>query len=164
MLLTPNRIIAASRNCRFNGWTSRHYSILEHMVIGTHVLRATGAPRNVQRGFLLHDFEETEVVGDVPSPDKALYMNADYYRAVEAFDRLLCLDVNLEYRFLSHPDVRMMDAMMAGCESQTIYLGDWRAFHEDCPETDMITDLIKSEKYADTKAIFGFQTLMGLLS
>lgn len=164
MLLTPARLVAATRICRFNGWTTRHYSILEHMVIGTHILRKMDAPPEVQKAFLIHDIEETEIVGDVPSPDKALYMNDRYFRAVEVFDRLLCLEVGIDYRALSHPDVKMMDTIMAGIESQLVFAGEWRAYTEDCPEVNMAMDLIVSQKYAGTKAIFAFQTLMGLLS
>ena len=42
MLLTSARIQSASRICRFNGWTTRPYSILEHSIIGTRVLAEIG--------------------------------------------------------------------------------------------------------------------------
>jgi hypothetical protein len=164
MLLTPARISAASRICRFGGWTTRHYSILEHQVVGCIALRQMDAPPDVQKAFLIHDMHETEIVGDVRTPDKALYLNDRYGHAVAVWDASLCLEIGLPFGMLRNADVKMMDTITLGVESQLVFTGEWRAYTEDCPEVDIVTDLIKSEKYADTKAIFAFQTLMGLLS
>ena len=81
------RLNAAANIARWRGWTSRHYSILEHMVIGTQILDERGASLPAQRMFLLHDMHETEVIGDVPTPDKKMFCNPLFHHACDAFDK-----------------------------------------------------------------------------
>lgn len=81
-----NRIIAAGNINRWRGWTRRPYSILEHMVIGTRVLHRLGAPKEAQILFLIHDMHETEVIGDVPTPDKRKYCNELFHIDCQTFD------------------------------------------------------------------------------
>lgn len=84
-----NRINAAFHINRWRGWTHRPYSILEHMVIGTEVMADMGMPIEAQRWFLLHDMHETEIVGDVPTPEKTLYCNTAFHIACQDFDNAL---------------------------------------------------------------------------
>lgn len=87
--MDDGRLMAAAHICRWRGWTKRHYSILEHMIIGTEALHQIGAPENVQRWFLIHDMHETEICGDIPTPDKAEYCNIQFDLACEAYDDTL---------------------------------------------------------------------------
>lgn len=85
-MLDTRRLIAATNIARWRGWTKRPYSILEHMVVGAEVMRRLGYAPESQAWFLLHDMHETEVIGDVPTPDKAAYCNAQFHSACDAFD------------------------------------------------------------------------------
>lgn len=87
--MDDGRLMAAAHICRWRGWTKRHYSILEHMIVGAEVLAEMGAPENVQRWFLLHDMHETEICGDIPTPDKARYCNIQFDLACEDYDNTL---------------------------------------------------------------------------
>ena len=59
------------------------------MIVGTEVLAQMKAPENVQRWFLLHDMHETEICGDIPTPDKARYCNIQFDLACEDYDNRL---------------------------------------------------------------------------
>lgn len=83
MLINEKMIISASRLCRWNGYTHRHYSVLEHTIIGTKLLDDEDAKRH----FMLHDFHETIIVGDVPTPDREKYMNDYYHTRINEIDR-----------------------------------------------------------------------------
>ena len=87
-LITQRRVHQMSNICRWNGGVSRFFSILEHEVIGTSILRHEGASVEVQQLFLLHDTEESEFT-DMISPHKAKYMNEQYHTDVAAWNKQL---------------------------------------------------------------------------
>lgn len=147
MLLTSARIQSASRICRFNGWTTRPYSILEHSIIGTRVLAEIGATPDLQKAFLLHDLEETEF-SDMITPHKRKYMNAQYFADVEEWERDLCAEVRLPYSTLTDPDVKFIDGLMADVESHTISMCEWRGDLQPIPATDVAFRLILSREHA----------------
>lgn len=93
--MDDNRLNAAANIARWRGWTRRHYSILEHMIVGTSALQQLGASRDAQCWFLLHDMHETEIIGDVPTPDKRDYCNDDFHVDCAAFDREIQRAYNL---------------------------------------------------------------------
>lgn len=128
VLLTRHRIIQASHICRWNGRVWRHYSILEHTNIGALVLRELGYDHNAVKSFLLHDLEETEFCGDIPTPDKAIYMNADYFRDVREWDTRLHVECEVE---VDLDAVRMMDEIMVRAEYTTV-----SRRVDDAPRTD----------------------------
>lgn len=163
MLLTPARVQAAAYINRFNGWTNRRYSILEHMVIGTNVLREMGAVPEVQKAFLIHDLEETDFT-DIITPVKQRFMVPDYFKAVEAWERELCLEVGLPFAFLTHVDVKLMDTIMLACETHIVSTADWRGFVEDCPEVDVANRMITSGEFQGKHAIKEFWRLMESLA
>ena len=116
------RLMAAAHICRWRGWTTRHYSILEHMIVGTEALEQIGAPKNVQRWFLIHDMHETEICGDIPTPDKAKYCNIDFDLACEEYDNKL-RETYGDLVSLTHADrmmVKEMDETMAIVEHATV--------------------------------------------
>lgn len=64
---------AACNTCRFNGHTSRFYSVGEHLVIGCWALERRGAPAEAIQGWLVHDLHEPYLpYGDATSPAKRL--------------------------------------------------------------------------------------------
>lgn len=122
--MDDGRLMAAAHICRWRGWTKRHYSILEHMVVGTTVLAAMDAPENVQRWFLLHDMHETEICGDIPTPDKARYCNIAFDLACKDYDNSL-RDIYGDLVRLTAAErqmVKEMDEAMAIVEHATISL------------------------------------------
>lgn len=60
---------ALANICRFNGHTSRHYSVSEHSVICAQYAQAMGWPEEVQLACLMHDASEAYLC-DIPSPIK----------------------------------------------------------------------------------------------
>lgn len=94
LLITEQRLIAASHENRWRGWTHRPISVLEHSVVGATLCVDIGRPDGVVP-FLLHDLHETEFCGDVPTPDKAAYLGVDYHTAVVEFDTRLAHEAGL---------------------------------------------------------------------
>lgn len=127
-LLTPQRIEQAANICRWRGRVRRHYSILEHSVIGAWVLRELGYDHNAVRSFLLHDLEETEFCGDIPTPDKAIYMNSDYFRDVRIWDEALFRETEVKRNVAV---ISLMDEIMCRAEYATVSL-----VPDDAPRTD----------------------------
>ena len=118
-LLTHARIEQAANICRWHGTVRRHFSILEHMVIGAWVLRDQGYDADAVRAFLLHDLEETEFVGDIATPHKAIYMNADYFRDVRVWEEELYRQTGVGRNAAV---VEMMDEVMLRAEYATVSL------------------------------------------
>jgi hypothetical protein len=113
MVVDTRRLNAAAHIARWRGWTKRPYSILEHMVVGAEVMRRLGYSRDAQAWFLLHDMHETEVIGDVPTPDKAAYCNEDFHRACDAFDAGVRDAFRLKLDADTLADVAFIDAQCA---------------------------------------------------
>lgn len=118
-LLTPARIEQAANICRWQGRVKRHYSILEHSIVGAWTLRSHGYDVDAVRSFLLHDLEETEFVGDIPTPDKAIYMNSDYFRDVRVWENRLFIECGVKRNL---PVIEMMDEVMAQAEYASVSL------------------------------------------
>lgn len=156
MLISPERINAAANIVRFNGWVDRHYSILEHMVIGAKVLELCGGRIESITAFLVHDLHETAIVGDVPTPDKRAYMKPNYFHDVMEWDKKMCAEAGIDLWRLESSAVKDTDAIMAAVESQLIYTGDWRAYHPDDNACDVASRLITSEVFRGNLAIPAF--------
>ncbi len=157
-LLTNERLHAASMINRWGGWVKRPYSILEHSVIGAAIAQEyfDADPRP----FLLHDLHETEIVGDVPTPHKPLYLNSQYHVAVEDFDNRLWAETGVSP---DHPVTTEVDRIMAAAEHFEVAVrGD--------PKYDSMTGhldvqfarhLINSCAYAGSHTITSFWELWG---
>lgn len=112
-LLSLERLKAAANIGRWRGWTNRSYSILEHQLIGGQAMLLMNAVRNEQiRAFMVHDMHETEIVGDVPSPDKKLYCNTMFDIACEDFDTRLGAELDLGPTWWRNDAVKWMDRQM----------------------------------------------------
>jgi hypothetical protein len=87
-LITSDRIRAGANIIRWNGWMNTPISIIRHSVaMHDCILRLEPAARVSARMALIHDLHETEIVGDVPTPDKRKYMNTLYHIDVAEFDK-----------------------------------------------------------------------------
>ena len=63
---------ALSRICRFTGHVENHYSVAQHSVLVSELLRCMGQSINVQLAGLLHDAAEA-YIGDMHGPMKKLF-------------------------------------------------------------------------------------------
>lgn len=120
MIITDERIRAANNVMRWRGWTTRRYSILEHMVIGAQVMRRFGLSNECQKLFLLHDLHETEIIGDVPTPHKLLYCNTQFRADCMSFDTALWAECDLMPTTRALDAVSAMDRHMAAVEHDRI--------------------------------------------
>ncbi len=141
VLLTPERITAASHICRWQGWVSRPYSILEHMNIGGFALRELGYGHTAVKAFLLHDLEETEFMGDIRKPDKNKYCTEEYYRDVVAWEKRLYAECGVELTGNIAEIVNTMDAAMLEAEWQTVSL---RPRERSSPYTDGVVTFCRA--------------------
>lgn len=120
-LLTRERLEAAAHINRWRGWTKRPYSILEHQLIGAQVMSYLVFPTTIDiRSFLVHDLHETEVIGDVPTPDKKRYCNTLFDMACEDFDMRLGAELNLPPMWWRNDPVKWMDKQMLLVENQIL--------------------------------------------
>jgi 5'-deoxynucleotidase YfbR-like HD superfamily hydrolase len=97
-LITPDRIRAGANIIRWNGWMTVPISIIRHSVaMHDCILRLEPTARLVARMALVHDLHETEIVGDVPTPDKRKYMNTQYHLDVAKFDDDIATEVGIPH-------------------------------------------------------------------
>lgn len=95
-IITPERIWAASNLNRWRGWTTRRIPLTMHMrATAGAILELTGDTKLALMS-LVHDLHETEIVGDVPTPDKGRYMNTLYHQDVQQFDTRLAHEVGFD--------------------------------------------------------------------
>ena len=119
-LLTPERINALSHLSRWRGWTKRPYSVLEHCCVGANVLQWFKWSSGLQRKWWLHDLHETEIVGDVPTPDKHEYMNQRFDIAVEEFDTALGNEVEFGPKWWRDKTLKKIDRCMLLVENDQL--------------------------------------------
>lgn len=120
-LVTHERIGALANICRWGGFTRRFYSVCEHSLIGALAARAARMDRDVQLGFLLHDFEESEF-GDKITPLKYRHSSTHYWIDVERFNEILCRQIKKPMELLDSTVVRSIDRQMAWAESNSVSL------------------------------------------
>jgi 5'-deoxynucleotidase YfbR-like HD superfamily hydrolase len=96
--------------CRFNGQTSRFYSIAQHSLMVASIL-----PDHLKMAGLLHDAAEA-YVGDVVQPLKVLL--PDYQMIENRFTQLIGqrFNVNLEYQ----PEVKQADLIALATEKRDL--------------------------------------------
>lgn len=99
---------ALSMNCRYTGHCSKFYSVAEHSVLVSHLLKGTG----MELAGLLHDASEA-YIADIAKPVK---MHLPDYDQME--DKVLAAIFNkygLEYPM--HPAVKHCDTVMLSTEA-----------------------------------------------
>lgn len=90
--------LGLERECRWARQTPTPWSVAEHLVVVSEVLRRDGAPTELQLAGLLHDVEEA-ILGDVPTPLKGALRVVlpdgsvgDYVEALERPVRARCCE------------------------------------------------------------------------
>lgn len=97
---------ALSRICRFNGHTTKFYSVAEHSVFMSYRVN-----RSIQREALMHDAAEA-YIGDIVRPIKQ-HLASGLCDAEEQILKLIAKRFNLGYFHLTdgikHADLRMLE-------------------------------------------------------
>lgn len=113
--------------CRFGGHTPQHYSVAQHSVIASTIVRSDRP--DLQLGALLHDAAEA-YLGDLIRPIKWLLRQAvdgrgGIYPSHEAMFRRLIYDwaMGAERRLhvLDHPDIAEADEIMLATEARDFF-------------------------------------------
>ena len=119
-LLTENRLRAMCHLSRWRGWTVRPYSVGEHTAIGASVMMWFKYERSAIRAWWLHDMHETEIVGDVPTPDKRMYMSDRYADDVQVFDWRVGQEAGLDAVWPLWTSTKHVDRKMLCIENDLI--------------------------------------------
>lgn len=90
--------VALSRQCRYNGHTKRHYSVLEHScLLSDHVMAQGGSPRDGLTA--LHHDDPEYVIGDMVRPLKPTF--PEFKELEERMHQAVAVKFGTEY---PHPD------------------------------------------------------------
>jgi len=154
-IITRGRIGSLGNIARWRGWTTRPFSVCEHTTIGTEVARQMGASIMDQKAFLMHDIHETEIIGDVPTPDKREYVNEKFHVDVRRFDRNLSLETGVPYLAMTGSIVKYYDNIMLKAENHSIVdRRDPEVTFSGINEAQVLAyDLIRSETHRGERAV-----------
>lgn len=119
-IATRERFTALCRINRWGGWTKRPYSVGEHTAIGAWVANWFKFRDDSIHHWWMHDMHETEIVGDVTTPQKHLYMNEMYFTDVADFDRQLGLGLNFRDGWWGDATIKRLDRKMLLVENDLI--------------------------------------------
>lgn len=159
-MITRKHIEALANINRFNGWTKRPYSVLEHTVIGTKHALMSGESEAVAKAFMLHDLEEA-VFGDIVRPVKRVFMRDSYFREVDRWNRELTNWAGCEKTTsaLTSIAVKQLDDDMLAAELETIATLSDTGYPFDPIQHDGIASMIKSEMFRGKRSIDAFDHL-----
>ncbi len=108
---------ALSQQCRFSGHTRVHYSVAEHSVRVSELLKSWGFSKQVQLWGLLHDASEA-YLADIPAPLKAAPEFMGYRIAETELMIAVCDRFGLPH---DEPDaVRIADATLLATEARDL--------------------------------------------
>ncbi len=160
MIITDERTRALANICRFNGHVKRHYSVLEHTVIGVFTMDHMREPKSLQRAFLLHDYEES-VFGDIVRPVKEKYMLASYRWRVRDFNRMMCdsLTPPMDHTTLSGEAVSTYDNHMLAAELASVatVTDPKYPFDKNSAAQQFARKMIRTRKFQGNVAIAAFE-------
>lgn len=106
---------ALSHLSRFNGHTSRFYSVAEHSVLAADMAERMGQPVSVQRWALLHDASEA-YVGDMIRPLKKAI--SQFEEIEERVQRAIARRFNLPWPM--YPVVKEVDNILCSTEKHQL--------------------------------------------
>lgn len=159
-MITHRNITALGHINRYNGWTRRPYSVLEHTMIGCMVIAndtyfrigtvmESDFARDVTRGFLIHDLEES-VFGDIIRPTKRRYMTDDYFRDVDDWHNDLYEWLQWRPTAAAIEKVKRIDDVMICAEINSVTFGIHDNTHIFNPDdfTHAMADFLIRQKRA----------------
>lgn len=106
---------ALSHLCRYNGQTSRFYSVAEHSVLAAEMAGRMGHPISVQRWALLHDASEA-YVGDMIRPLKKEI--PQFEEIEERVQRAIARRFNLPWPM--YPIIKEIDNILCSTEKDQL--------------------------------------------
>lgn len=107
--------------CRYNGHTSRHYSVAEHSLLVSRALARDGYPEGVVLGGLLHDAVEA-YIGDISAPLKwaSPALAAALKELEDRIEPVICEAFDIERVLLHDPAVKVYDRRILLDESAAL--------------------------------------------
>lgn len=106
--------------CRFNGHVDEFYSVAEHSVHVSNVLRLRGFNIHTQLCGLLHDAQEA-YVGDLVQPMKNMSPLGKHYKIIEdRFEAVIAEKFKLQWNDEIRKEVRQADLDMCALEMKTL--------------------------------------------
>lgn len=115
---------ALSMICRFNGHTSKFYSVAEHSILVSELIVHINRHRlpldliNLEMAGLLHDATEA-YLGDVIRPLKKSFVMKDYIKVEANLHDLINLKFDLPFTS-SHPDIKLADEIALSVEQRDL--------------------------------------------
>lgn len=116
---------------RFNGHTSRFYSVAEHSVLAADMAERMGQPVSVQRWALMHDASET-YVGDMIRPLKKVL--PEFEDIEERVQRAIARRFNLPWPM--YPIVKDIDNILGSTEKHQLLPNHRGHAWSDMPDPD----------------------------
>lgn len=111
---------ASALQCRYGGHCRFFYSVAEHSVNVSHMLKQWGYSLEVQFAGLLHDVDESLGLPDVPRPVKN-HLNG-YKEAGEYLQKVVFDAIGLPYPF--PPEVHLADNSVLFLYERPVLMGD----------------------------------------
>ena len=109
---------ALSLVCRFQGHTTRHYSVAEHSLLVADVLEEWGCDKRTILAGIMHDASEA-YIADLASPIKRDPTIGDAYRAIE--DRIMSrLAERFGFDWPLPQEVHAADMLLLWCEAHVL--------------------------------------------
>jgi uncharacterized protein len=116
-----------AQTCRFNGATSRFYSVAEHSYRVAAVLERSGQPLHVVFAGLMHDAHEA-YTGDLTTPFKKM-LGPIYTECVSRLDTVIAQKFRIDRRDLRSRQVHMADMVMLTVEIHWLMKSQGKGIH-----------------------------------
>jgi hypothetical protein len=121
--------------CRFNGGTSRFYSVAEHSYRVAAVLERSGQPLHIVFAGLMHDAHEA-YTGDLSTPFKKM-LGPIYTECVSRLDTVIAQRFKISRQDLRSRQVHMADMVMLAVEAHWLMKSQGKGEHwERLPVVD----------------------------
>jgi hypothetical protein len=150
-----------ANRCRFGGATRKHYSVAEHCVYVSGVVRRMGGTRFDSLCGLVHDAAEA-YLPDVQYPHKREPDFAFFCSIEHANLRVICRALDVEFPFPNDELVDLADKSVCLCEARALLPGggaDWqgcerwrRAADEHC--TGLVGRLMEPATPKEAKRLY----------
>jgi hypothetical protein len=106
---------ALSQLCRFTGHCREFYSVAQHSVLVSRLVKP-----ELALAALMHDAHEA-YLGDISTPAKLLIVKQPEFDLIEAtLDQTICAALRIDLRDLHHPDVKFADRVALATEKRDL--------------------------------------------